>query len=355
MPLNITVARLTLLQMMLVKVLSNAEVDGLRVLCAPVEDYRPITWYAPAIYPMVEVSDDYPSLFTQYGGLRTQLDSYQLRQLYSECLYGLRWAHKTVLSHDGTWVAKAAEAFELNEPLARVVFSGPKIEFGEVADVAGVTFALEFAAACICAGHGQLIRTANDFYMLDLECGVEIGVKNGKPIGAEDYWETDISSYVALYISDVRGGGWTQQTLDTIDRIYFWSESNPGIAGLEALPELLSILKAYGGPLDQLTTQLVAMKPAPEPVTKALTLDSYFKKIDEAFGVIADITLPDSHKLSALVEILVPEIVNEAKFKRIFWNYRRPVVRFSMTDIKRMEAFLANLKINPKKSTRKRQ
>lgn len=338
----------------LLRATAAAGVNSRDILTAPVADFRPITWHAPAIYPMEDVGGDSPTVFLSLNYAVRFHAATDLGELYRQVLHTLaNGSPEEVLSEDGTFVKVAADACRLEKMEGRVVFSGPvRGAGGVVGSDAGWTFAMEFAAAVASSGLAQLIRSPNDLYAKGP--GFEYGIKNGLPIGFEDVWTTDISSYVDTYQAMPRGCGWVTESLDAIDRFYFWAEvyshEYPDLLpALEILPILragLTVDSIYG--FEQMllsnTGQRRLQRQQAQKKPEGLSPREYFQAVDSCIAIMADWRIPDQEKISKMVELLIPGVLSEVKFSSSIWNLNKPVMTLLMRDVKRIGATLDRLK-----------
>lgn len=343
----------------ILRALVSAEVSGTGILTAAVDDFRPLTWYAPAIYPYTDVGEQFPSVFSGFGFLKYSEAYGKPQKLYEDTLWQLQYAPLEVLSADGSYLQTPANAFNLEEA-GRVVFSGPMLEDGQVGVDAAYTFALEFVAACVCAGMGKLAQSDSDFYIIG--DGLRAGIRDGKLIQPGIYrdttWEVNIRGMVEAYLTMSRGAGWTTHTLDVVDRMTFWYEGlTEMLPGLDGLPEALAFFRgaATPGELRALESGLFGLdrkierKLEKKRITrKQLRPVEYFQRLEECEAVMADWRNTDQVKVMRLLELLVPDILSEKAFISKIWNLDRPVTSLKVNELRRINNTLYNLKHQPK-------
>lgn len=334
----------------LMSALGQAGVVGLNVLTAPVLDYRPIEWRAPGIQPMSEVDGVSPTLLARPGVLSLE-PRFDAMTEYATVLEQLRQTPETLLTEDARAMRTGA-AFGLDQMITRLVFSTPEIVGGVVADDAGAIFAMEFAAACYSAGLGYLVRSHADYY---LEAGsFKLGLKNGVPIGYEQEWPLDLSGHVDVYLTIPRGEAWTTNTLDVIDRLYFWAEaqlSQP--EAMEGINDILAILKPCMDRNDReiLEHQLIRLTPKTvksgesKAKLKANKLADAWGKLSEAEALMADWRVSDGQRITMLAELLIPAVLSEGAFNNGIYNLEKPIRTLTDRDVKRINKRLEQLKL----------
>lgn len=304
-------------------------IRGRDILTAAV-DWRPLEWIAPGLFPIAETGEDVGSIVCRYGILDvlTRTDVYRG---YRDTLSMLGEAPSLVMSPERTHMMAAEWTFRLTHQ-SRCVLSIPEINEDQVAPEAGYIFALEYATALANADVGKLIRGPDHLYVVTND-NVSLGVKDGRPIGFEDFWPVDLSGHLGMYLSLPRGAPWTTHTLDVLDRIYFWYESLVEMPPeLEALPDMLTILKTTSTKeyLKLLEDRLLALEPqGPKVNTKEANSRSMLAKIaliGEAEAVLEDWRIPDQEKIVRLVEILIPQVLTEEAFNREIVNLRQRTI-----------------------------
>lgn len=337
-------SKLRALETMLLTALADAGINGVELLTAGINDFRPLTWMAPPIYPLTEIGEALPTVFAGTKAFRV-IPELALAEYHRAMIY-LKESAYEVLSEDLSCLPRLGSAFGLEPEDTRAVFSGPMVDNFKAAPEAGFTLSLEMAAALYASGVEPLIKDANNFYVV-MRDGSKIGVVKGKPSGYEDRWPTDFTGDVEVYLSMQRGAGWTEESLDVIDRIYFWAESNyDKLEVLGGLHEVLPYLKSGLSNYDKwkLEQDILAVKPRkPGPIEVKITPQAVFDRVRQAQEVMADIRIPDQDKIATLVELLVPTVVSESTFNSKFWNLSKPVFTMDRKSVLKIERALERI------------
>lgn len=350
---DLLATRLSELEGLLFKALTEAETTGREILTSGVFNFQPIRWFAPPIYPYELIDGDSPSIFLSGEPSFRLLPDQPIQEIYDKTIRRLQESPHTVLSADKSWVQYPATSLLGLGSEARVVFSGPAYgKDGTIAPESLQTFAMEFVAVCAASRFGNVIKGPCDFYLDGPS--LQAGVRNGKVIGAEHVG--DEGGFIEHLLSVPRGIGWVSDTLDTVDRIYFWCEANAHkaekVAGLHTLATYLKATLREGRD-ERLAERMLwgaSVKPTVARLitNQRLSPQEFNERLDKAFAIMSDIRTPDPLKISQLVELLVPWVISEGGFNKSIWNCNHQVTTLKVSDEAKILRNLSKLKAGGK-------
>lgn len=343
-----TTGQVNLLRRGVMRALSESGVNGVEVLTCAVDDFRPISWMAPPIYPLSELDETLPTLFSGYKTLTSKFDIKDVVSAYNFSMKNMVGLPFAVYGFSCTDNVVMTDAFKIAGDLGRVVFSSSYSKVDGLLPEAGITLTFETVAALNNMAAGTLVKDDNNFHII-LDDRTVIGIVDGEIHGYRYDWPADLRGQIELQLMSPRGVGWTTKSLDACDRLYFWLTDHPDrVDNIDGVLDALTYLKAHGDAKgdNNFERYLLEVKPSPKvnKVTAKRRAVDNLAKVSAAAEMMDDIRLPDVEKVNNIFALLVPDVMSEAAFNRAIWDMGKPVLTLQARAVSRIQSQLFKMK-----------
>ncbi len=338
--------QITLLRRGVMSALAESGISGVEILTCAVSDFRPIMWMAPPIYPLSELEETLPTMFSGYRTITNTLNVREVLEAYNFSMKNMESLPYAVFGASCVDNVVMTEAAGLNGDMGRVVFSSNFSKQDGLLPEAGAVLTMELVATLTNAGVGVLIKDENNFHVI-LDNEQVVGVVDGQIHGHQRLWPTDLRGQIELQLMAPRGVGWTTKTLDVCDRLYFWLMDNSHrVDNLDGVLDALTYLKAYGHATndDNFERYLLEVKPRDKKSKPKNIAANRLAKITAAAEIMEDIRVPDNEKIVNLFNLLVPDVMSEIAFARSIWDMSKPVFTLQARVVTRIQNQLFKLK-----------